>query len=74
MYIAILPTYYEVYAIGGTKEEAQKNIVKGYKKAFPQKYGRPCKATYEALHEYFGVSIYKIPLSVGYAIEGQATE
>ena len=74
MYIAILPTYYEVYAIGGTKEEVQKNIVKGYKKAYPRKEDRSVKATYEALNEYFGVSIYKIPLSVGYAIEGSPTE
>lgn len=74
MYIGILPTYYEIYAIGGTEEEVKQNIVKGYKKAFPPKYGRPVKANFEALHEYFGVSIYKIPISVGYAIEGQATE
>jgi hypothetical protein len=74
MYIGILPTYYEVYAIGGTEEEVKKNIVKGYKKAFPEKEGRAVKATFKDLNEYFGVSIYKIPLSVGYAIEGQATE
>lgn len=74
MYIAILPTYYEVYAIGGTEEDVKKNIVKGYKKAFPEKEGRAVKATFKELNEYFGVSIYKIPLSVGYAIEGQATE
>lgn len=74
MYIAILPTYYEVYAIGGTKEEVKKNIVKGYKKAYPRKEDQSVKPTFKELNEYFGVSIYKIPLSVGYAIEGQATE
>ena len=74
MYIAILPTYYEVYAIGGTKEEVKRNIVKGYKKAYPRKEDRSVKPTYKELHEYFGVSIYKIPLSVGYAIEGSPTE
>lgn len=74
MYIAILPTYYEVYAIGGTEEEVKKNIVKGYKKAFPRKEDRAVKPTFKELNEYFGVSVYKIPLSVGYAIEGQATE
>ena len=74
MYIGILPTYYEVYAIGGTEEEVKKNIVKGYKKAFPEKEGRAVKATFKELNEYFGVSIYKIPLSVGYAIEGDPTE
>jgi hypothetical protein len=74
MYIAILPTYYEVYAIGGTKEEVKRNIVKGYKKAFPEKEGRAVKATYEALSEYFGVSIYKIDPKRGYAIEGEPTE
>lgn len=74
MYIAILPTYYEIYAIGETEEEAKKNIVKGYKKAFPMKEGRAVKATYEALQEYFGVSIYKIDPKRGFAIEGEPTE
>lgn len=70
MYIAILPAYYEVYAIGGTEEEVKKNIVKGYKKFYPPAE-RPVKATYKELHEYFGIHIYKIPPSVSYAIEGQ---
>ena len=74
MYIGILPTYYEVYAIGGTEEEVKQNIVKGYKKAFPRKEDRSVKPTFKELNEYFGVSIYKIPISVGYAIEGQATK
>lgn len=74
MYIAILPTYYEIYAIGATEEEAKRNIVKGYKKAFPEKEGRSVKATFKELNEYFGVSIYKIDPKKGYAIEGEATE
>lgn len=74
MYIAILPTYYEVYAIGATEEEAKKNIVKGYKKAFPEKEGRSVKATFKELNEYFGISIYKIDPKRGFAIEGEPTE
>lgn len=74
MYIAILPTYYEIYAIGETKEEVKKNIVKGYKKEFPPEHGRPVKATYKELHEYFGISIYKIDPKKGFAIEGDPTE
>ena len=70
MYIAILPAYYEVYAIGGTEEEAKKNVVKGYKEFYPPE-DRPVKATWKALNEYFGIHVYKVPLSVGYVIEGQ---
>lgn len=74
MYIAILPTYYEIYAIGATEEEAKRNIVKGYKKAFPEKEGRSVRATFKELNEYFGVSIYKIDPKRGFAIEGEPTE
>lgn len=74
MYIAILPTYYEVYAIGETMEEVKKNIVKGYKKAYPRKEGRSVKASYEELREYFGISIYKIDPKRGFAIEGDPVE
>jgi hypothetical protein len=69
MYIAILRTYYEVYAIGATEEEVKKNIVKGYKKVYPRKEDRSVKATYEELHEYFGINIHKIDPKKGYAHE-----
>lgn len=69
MYIGILPTYYEVYAIGETEDEVKKNIVKGYKKAFPRKEDRSVKATFEDLHDYFGCSIYKIDPKKGYTHE-----
>lgn len=72
MYIAILPTYYEVYAIGSTEEEVKKNIVKGYKKAYPRKEDQSVKPTFKELHEYFGIAIYKIDPKKGFAIEGQA--
>ena len=68
MYIGILPTYYEVYAIGETEEEVKKNIVKGYKKAFPPTL-RSVKPTFEELHDYFGCSIYKIDPKKGYTHE-----
>ena len=69
MYIGILPTYYEIYAIGETEDEVKKNIVKGYKKAFPRKEDRSVKATFEDLHDYFGCSIYKIDPKKGYVHE-----
>lgn len=69
MYIAILRTHYEVYAIGATEEEAKRNIVKGYKKAYPRKEDRSVKPTFEELHDYFGIHIYNIDPKKGYAIE-----
>lgn len=69
MYIAILRTHYEVYAIGATEEEVKRNIVKGYKKAYPRKEDRSVKATFEELRDYFGVHIHKIDSRKGYAIE-----
>lgn len=70
MYIGILPTHYEVYAIGKTEEEAKKNLVKGYKKLYPRSEDRTVKATFEELHDYFGCSIYKIDPKKGYTTEG----
>lgn len=70
MYIAILPTYYEVYAIGNTENEVKENIVKGYKKCYPRAEDRTVNATFEELHDYFGCSIYKIDPKKGYVTEG----
>jgi hypothetical protein len=69
MFIGILPTYYEVYAIGETEEEVKKNLVKGYKKTFLPAL-RTVKPTYEELHDYFGISIYQIDPKKGYTMEG----
>ena len=70
MYIAVLHTYDEIYAIGTTEDEAKKNVVKGYKHAYPRKDDRSVDhVTYEELNEYFGIAIYKIDKR-GYAIEG----
>ena len=70
MYIGILPTYYEVYAVGETENEVKKNLVRGYKKLYPRAENRTVKATFEELHDYFGCSIYKIDPKKGYATEG----
>ena len=70
MYIGILPTFYEIYATGKTIEEVKRNIVKGYKSFYPPKE-ISVKATFEDLHEYFGISIYKIDPKKGYATQGQ---
>lgn len=61
MYLAILRTHYEIYALGVTEEEAKKNVVKGYKKIYPNKNDRSVeKATFKELEEYFGIAIHYI--------------
>ena len=64
VWVRLYPHYY----IPQTEEEVKKNIVKGYKKAFPPTL-RSVKPTYEDLHDYFGVSIYKIDPKKGYTHE-----
>lgn len=39
MYIAILPTYYEVYAIGATEEEAKKEHRQRIQESIPRERG-----------------------------------
>jgi len=70
MYIGILPTFYEVYAVGETEDEVKKNLVKGYKKLYPRRADRTVNATFEELHDYFGCSIYEIDPEKGYVTEG----
>lgn len=70
MYIGILSTYYQIYAIGETEEEVKKNIVKGYKKFHPNAQERTIeKPTYNDLIETFGGGIYKIDPKKGYTQE-----
>ena len=69
MYIAILKTYYEIYAIGGTEEEAKRNIVKGYKDMYRPEERTIERPTYEKLNEYFGCGIYRIDDKKGYTHE-----
>lgn len=70
MYLAILETNYEIYAIGQTEEDVRRNIVKGYKRMYPRKEDRSVeKVTYEELNDFFGIAIYEIGKR-GYAIEG----
>lgn len=68
MYIGILRTAYEIYAIGETENEVKKNIVKGYKAFYPIGERRFEKPTFDDLNEWFGCGIFKINPK-GYAHE-----
>lgn len=69
-HLAILHTYYEIYATGETIEELKKNVVKGYEAYYPNKHDRSVEdATFEALREYFGVTLVEIDLETGYTSE-----
>lgn len=69
MFIGILRTHYEVFAIGGTDKAVRENIVKGYKETFPKESREFENPTFDELNEYFGCSVVKINLGVGYAHE-----
>ena len=69
MFIGILRTHYEVYAIGGTPEDVQNNIVKGYKETYPKESREFESPTFAELNDFFGCSVIKINLGVGYAHE-----
>ena len=61
MYIAILDTHYAIYAVGETETAVKRNIVKGYKKTYPNKKTRSVEnATFEELNEYFGIRVFEI--------------
>ena len=66
MFIGILNTYYEIYAIGNTEEEVKKNIVKGYKETYPPNERQLENPTFDDLIEYFGGGIYGIDPQKGY--------
>jgi hypothetical protein len=68
MYIGILMTYYEIYAIGNTKEDVEKNIVQGYKDFYTIEERMFKNPSFDELCEYFGCRVYKIN-SKGYAHE-----
>lgn len=68
MYIGILKTYYEVYAIGKTKDEVKENIIKGYKALYPINDRQFENPSFDDLNDYFGCRIAKID-SNGYAHE-----
>lgn len=69
-YLAILRSYCEIYATGETIEELKTNVVKGYEAFYPTKHDRSVEdATFEALNEYFGVTIVEIDLETGYTTE-----
>jgi hypothetical protein len=71
LYIAILQTYYEVYAIGSTEEEARKNVAKGYRKLYrPEDRNPETKhGTVKELEDFFGIHTYEIDPKVGYTHE-----
>lgn len=61
MYIAILNTYYAIYAVGETEKDVKRNIVKGYVNTYPRKETRSVEnATFKALNEHFGIQIVEI--------------
>ena len=69
MYIAILQTYYELYAIGKTRREAEENIVKAYLNCMPvdRQIENP---TFETLRWEIGIGVYYIDPKKGYVMEG----
>ena len=70
MYLAILHTYYEVFAVAETEDEVKKRIVRGYKDAYPVKSTRQFEnPTFNELNEYFGVHIHEIDPKKGYGHE-----
>lgn len=68
LYIAILFTNYEVYAIGSTDEEARKNVAKGYRKLYKPDKRNPetIHGTVKELEEYYGIHTHEIDTRVGY--------
>lgn len=68
MYIGILKTDYEIYAVGETENDVKKSLVKGYKDFYPIGERRFEKPTFDELNEWFGCRIYKVN-SKGHAHE-----
>ena len=69
MYIGILRTHYEIYAIGETPQEVKRRIVRGYKSLYPKGDRKFEKPTFDDLNEYFGCPIFEIDSKKGYAHE-----
>lgn len=68
MYIAILQTHYEIYAIGATEAEAQRHIVEGYKTAFSEGYREFDDPTFEDLRDFFGCIVSEIDPAKGWTL------
>ena len=60
MYLCIISTYYEIYALGETKAEAKANALKGYKKRYKKEDRTLENPTPDELIEYFGGGVYYI--------------
>lgn len=62
MWIAVLSTYYEIYAIGETREEAMKNCAKGYRKFYKkeERSEETKHGTVKELNDYFGINSFKL--------------
>lgn len=69
MYLAVLRSHYEVYAIGETEEEVKRNIVNGYKKCYRSGARTIENPTFDELHDYFGCCIHEIDPQKGYTHE-----
>lgn len=68
MYIGILKTYYEIYAIGNTENEVRQNLVNGYKDFYRSEDRQFEDPSFDDLNDYFGCRICKINQK-GYAHE-----
>ena len=69
MFIGILRTHYEVFAVGETEKEVKARIVRGYKALYPKDDRKFEKPTFDDLNEYFGCNIFEIDSKKGYAHE-----
>lgn len=69
MYVAILRTYYQIFATGKTLAEAKRNIVTGYKDTYPPESREFEKPDFEDLDHFYGCPIYKIDPKKGYTVE-----
>lgn len=70
MYLGVLFTYYNVYAIGETEDEVKKRIVQGYKSTYPDKGSRQfSNPTFDKLNDYFSCQIHEIDPKKGYTHE-----
>jgi hypothetical protein len=68
IYISILYTYDEVYAIGKTYEESRENVARGYRKLYKPNERTPDArhGTVKELEEYFGIHTHEIDTKKGY--------
>lgn len=67
VYIAHLATYYAVYAVGRTPEEAKRAAADEVIRTNNSGYGLQCDPTVEAINEWHGINVYG-PVSVPGAV------